>query len=429
MDTRVFRALHDLAVAVSGVLEPLEMARLVAAHARDLLDVDAVAVYRLETASNMLRPIYSSDASDSSPEQPLEPGSGTAGRAFLTGTAVAIADLPEWPHTSPWVAANGMHSSLAVPLTVNDRRTGAVAIRSRARREWTAAEAETLTLLAAQIAPALEAARRHEAERAARQQAEAAIKLRDEVLAGVSHDLSGPLARVRLYAELMQAEISNLLPGSSAPQTANQLTDWSERIVAATEAMKSLMKELLDVARLQMGQALALDLRPTDLAGLVRRLVSEHQAAGRLVTLHSTTDELIGYWDEPRLSRVINNLLDNAFNYSPPSAPVEVTVSTLAAAPEADLADENHRDAVLAVLDVRDHGQGISADDLPRVFERFFRGSNVLNASSGNGLGLAVARQIVEQHGGTICIDSNLGSGTLVSLRLPCSGPAEPPTQ
>ncbi|HEV7662510.1 MAG TPA: GAF domain-containing protein, partial [Chloroflexota bacterium] len=197
MNSRIFRALHDIAVKVGGVLEPVELARLIADRARDLLDVNAVAVYLLDDAGDLLRPIFSSDARDDDPEQPLPIGVGAAGQALLLGRPVAVDDLQAWPHASPWVAARGVRSALAVPLTVNDRRTGAVAVRTSVPRQWTENDAETLTLLAAQIAPPLEAARLHDRTRAARKQAEAAIKLRDEVLAGVSHDLAGPLARIR----------------------------------------------------------------------------------------------------------------------------------------------------------------------------------------------------------------------------------------
>ncbi|HEV7665307.1 MAG TPA: HAMP domain-containing sensor histidine kinase, partial [Chloroflexota bacterium] len=260
-------------------------------------------------------------------------------------------------------------------------------------------------------APSLEAARLHERTRLARKQAEAAIKVRDEVLVGVSHDLSGPLARIRLYAEMIQAESDNMEPVTSA----DQLRGWSERIVASTISMKSVMQELMDVARLQMGQALALNLHETDLVGLARRLVSERQAAGRLLTVDSRFDTVVGWWDESRLSRVVGNLLDNALNYSLPSTWVEVEVHAIGEA-------ENRG---LALLQVRDRGEGISDDDLPRVFERFFRGSNAALKTSGSGLGLTMARQIVEQHGGAIDIQSQLGMGTLVSLRLPRSTPAQ----
>ena len=112
----------------------------------------------------------------------------------MFGQLVRVDDYLNWPHAGTWAAANGVRSAMAVPLQVSDRRTGAMSVRTYVRRHWTDEDAQTLMLLAAQIGPALEAARLHERTRVARLQAEAAINLRDEVLAGVSHDLAGPLA-------------------------------------------------------------------------------------------------------------------------------------------------------------------------------------------------------------------------------------------
>ena len=271
-------------------------------------------VYVLDDAGQILTPVYSSDACDNRPEPPIDLGDGAAGQAALLGEPVMVDDYLGWPHAGVWAVASGVRSAMAVPLQVADRRTGALSVRAYAPRHWTDDEVQTLTLLAAQIAPALEAARLYERTRAAQLQAEAAIRLRDEVLAGVSHDLAGPLARIRLYAELIETESVNLEPVA----TAEQLHAWSERIIAATSTMKVLMQELVDVARVQMGQALMLDLRQTDLVSLAQRLVGELEAAGQHVTIRSSLDELDGWWDEARLSRVLSNLLDNAFNYSPP---------------------------------------------------------------------------------------------------------------
>src|SRR5262245_5499048 len=190
---RVFRALHEIAVALGGVLEPMELARMVVERARDLLDAGAVGLYVFDDPSQLLRPLHSSDARDAPPEPTIPPGIGAAGMAFLTGAPVLVDDYTSWPHAGGWAATQGVKSALAVPLQVADRRTGAMSVRTYVPRHWSADDAQTLVLLAAQVAPALEAAHLYERTRAAQVRAEAAIALRDEVLAGVSHDLAGPL--------------------------------------------------------------------------------------------------------------------------------------------------------------------------------------------------------------------------------------------
>ena len=402
---RVFQALHEIAVALGGVLEPEQLASLVVERARDLLAAGAVGLYVFDEPTQLLRPLLSSDAREGVPEPTIPPGVGAAGMAFMTGAPVLVDEYVDWPHAGGWAAANGVRSAMAVPLQVAERRTGALSVRTYEPRHWTGDDAQTMVLLAAQVAPVLEAARLYERTRAAQVQAEAASALRDEVLAGVSHDLAGPLTRVRLYAELIQAEAARLQPDESV----QQLLNWSERIVAATASMKTIIQDLLDVAHLQMGQELALDRHSMDLVALARRCVNEQQLpAGRVVRLDARSAMLFGLWDEARLSRVVGNLLDNALKYSERDQSVVVTV---------------YEDDNWAVLAVRDEGVGIAPEDLPRVFERFYRGRNAAEQASGSGLGLAVARQIVEQHRGTVWIESRPGAGTLVTLRLPRETP------
>jgi signal transduction histidine kinase len=126
------------------------------------------------------------------------------------------------------------------------------------------------------------------------------------------------------------------------------------------------------------------------------------------VNLEATHEQLLGLWDEARLNRVLGNLLDNALKYSERDQPVIVS-----------LCEESER---WVQLRVRDEGVGISADDLPHVFEWFYRGRSAVDQATGTGLGLAVARQIVQQHGGSVAIESRPGAGTLVIVRLPREG-------
>jgi signal transduction histidine kinase len=354
-------------------------------------------------------------------------GVGAAGPAFQRGEPIAVDDYVNWTSGGPWARHMGVRAALAVPLQVADRRIGALSVRAYNQpREWSHEEVQTVQLLAAQVAPALEAARLYaqtldEArarsellarERSARVEAEAAIRLRDEVLAGVSHDLVSPLARIRVCAELLQAESTSAVPN----ELADRLGHWSERIVAGTERMATIIQELLDVARLQMGQPLRLEREPMDLVRLVRKLSGEYQNTGRPTTIQVRTraETLLGSWDFGRLERVLANVLDNAVKYSPEGARIGIELHT-----------EVSPDNAWAVLRIQDEGLGIPADDLPHVFERFFRGSNVAQASAGTGLGLSGARQIIEQHGGQIDLDSELGVGTRVTIRLPLLTPEQ----
>jgi signal transduction histidine kinase len=167
--------------------------------------------------------------------------------------------------------------------------------------------------------------------------------------------------------------------------------------------------ELLDVARMQMDRPLDLDRSPTDLVALVRRAVGEHQQQTNRHTLTVDTDvpDLFGDWDPLRLSRALDQLLENAIKYSPNGGAIEVSVKRT-----------NARGGA-AEISVGDQGIGIPSDETDRIFDRFQRGSNAANRIAGTGLGLAGTRYIVESHGGTIRAHNRPGGGARFSIVLP----------
>jgi signal transduction histidine kinase len=135
----------------------------------------------------------------------------------------------------------------------------------------------------------------------------------------------------------------------------------------------------------------------------------EHQQTTdrHLLRMETNVPDLIGVWDRVRLGRVLDNLVGNAVKYSPRGGAIEVRV---------DLEEHAER---WAVLRVSDKGEGIPAGDLPHIFERFRRGRNVEGRIPGTGIGLSGVRTILEQHGGSIGVESAVGHGTTVTVRLP----------
>jgi signal transduction histidine kinase len=175
--------------------------------------------------------------------------------------------------------------------------------------------------------------------------------------------------------------------------------------------MAQLLEELLDGASLEAGQTLELRRAPTDLVALARQVTADQQ---RTTTQHvlrceSAEPSLVGEWDAARLERVLANLLSNAIKYAPGGGDVVVTVAR----------DPSGPGAGWAVLAVRDRGLGIPPEDLPHVFEHFYRASNVVGRIRGSGIGLWGVRQIVAQHGGTIGVESTPGVGSTFTVRLP----------
>jgi signal transduction histidine kinase len=250
-------------------------------------------------------------------------------------------------------------------------------------------------------------------EQEARAEAEAAVQLRDQVLAGVSHDLKSPLTTIRGLAQVLARQVSR------APDPSPNLRDGLDRIDAATAKMASMMDELLDAARLQMGQPLELNREPTDLIALARAAADVHQRTTERHRIHveEGPTALVGDWDRARLERVLDNLLTNAIKYSPEGGTITLTV-----------AGERGAEGGWASVSVRDEGIGIPADDLPHIFDRFYRAGNVTGRIAGTGIGLAGARRIVEQHGGTLTAAAAPDRGSIFTMCLPLDSLPEPET-
>ncbi|GEM_PF-2403815 len=223
---------------------------------------------------------------------------------------------------------------------------------------------------------------------------------REMFLAAVTHDLKNPLAVIRGTAQTLQRQLTR------GPIAQEALLARLQSIDAAAQRLETQLNDLQDVAHLREGRPLALNRRPTDLVLLVQQVAAQRQAATteHEIVVAPTVSELVGNWDRARLERVVDNLLTNAVKFSPRGGRITLSIS---------------HDGDSAVLRVQDEGIGIPAADLPYVFEWFRRGSNVSGSIAGSGIGLATARQIAQQHGGSLSAESQEGQGSTFTLRLP----------
>lgn len=231
---------------------------------------------------------------------------------------------------------------------------------------------------------------------------------KEDFLAAVAHDLKNPVAVLQGQAQLLRRRALR------GPLELDQVMQTLAVIEDRARVMTTLIDELTDVSRLRMGQPLDLNFHQSDLVDIVRTAVSaqESVAEDHRFVLEGVDRELLGVWDAPRLARVLGNLLSNAVKFSPEGSQIRVRL------------DREDRDGLSwAVIAVQDEGFGIPARDLPHVFEWFYRAANVSGTVSGTGIGLAGARQIVEQHGGTIEVASLEGEGSTFTIRLPLDRP------
>jgi len=250
-----------------------------------------------------------------------------------------------------------------------------------------------------------EHARLYAAEQEARRLAQAALAERDAFLASISHDLRSPLTTISGMVQLLQRQLSR----DTGP-AAERMLPGLRTVQQATTQLAGMVSELVDLSQLQSGRQLELHREPVDLTALLTRCV---QHAQRATTDHRwlwtpPSGQVIGTWDAARLERVVANLLGNALKYSPNGGAITVALSL-----------RRRTGRACAEFSVTDEGLGIPAADLPHIFERFYRGSNVTGQIGGSGIGLAGARQIVEHHGGELTATSTEGHGSTFTVRLP----------
>ncbi|MBV8086686.1 MAG: PAS domain-containing protein [Chloroflexi bacterium] len=232
------------------------------------------------------------------------------------------------------------------------------------------------------------------------------------LVAMVSHDLRNPLFLMKASSELL----GERLAAGAADQ--ELIAETLGRIQRASRQMSGVIDELVDLVQLQSGRDLPLDRQPVDLVALARRAAEQHQfsTAEHRIVVTAEVEALVGAWDGRRLDRVLANLLTNAIKYSPPDGEITIGISR----------QTSKRGEAQALLSVQDRGRGIPSEDLPHIFERFYRGCNV-DGVPGSGIGLAGVRHIVERHGGLISVSSQPGAGTTFTVRLPltCTSPLE----
>jgi signal transduction histidine kinase len=221
-------------------------------------------------------------------------------------------------------------------------------------------------------------------------------------LDNVSHDLRTPLARLRGTAELALAASPDL----------DRQRDALADCVEEADRVLTMLNTLMDITEAESG-AMPLERKPVDLASVAARAVDLYrdvaEAKGVTLTAYSGEGvEVVG--DHVRLEQVAANLIDNAVKYTPRGGHVAI-----------ELGRENGR----ALMRVRDTGPGIPADELPHIWDRLYRGDQS-RTERGLGLGLSLVKAIVEAHGGSVSVTSDVGHGSVFTVQLP-SSPSTPP--
>ena len=240
-------------------------------------------------------------------------------------------------------------------------------------------------------------------EAAARARAESLLAANQELVANVSHELRTPVALVRAHLESLATE----------PE---QAEEYIRIALREADRLESLVDDLFQLARLE-GQDVALEREAYDVGGAVREAAESliepaRRETGILLRADIAPGNLKSVGDRARLVQVVQNLIRNAIRHTPEGGIVLVTARP---------------DDQRIIVSVQDTGFGISPEDLPHIFDRFYRGERSRNRGYGGaGLGLAIAKRMIEQMGGTIAVESELGEGSMFTITLP-AGDQPPP--
>ena len=334
---------------------------------------------------------------------------GLAGKVVETAQSMVIEDYLHWEGRLGWVAPS-IERALAVPLMYSGEPIGAVvAGRSADVGNFMADDARLLTLLANLVSPVVRSAQLYGQLDSAMQQANSANEVKTRFLASVTHELRTPLNLIINNLDFMRI-------GSFGKVNEEQRKRLDQTIRSA-ELLLYLINDLLDVSKIEAGE-MQLYFQPAELRPIIEDALDSTLAqmdTKRAVSLDVDMPDTLPsvVMDARRIRQVLLNLLSNAVKFTP-AGDVRFIIAA---------------DDEAVTFTVSDSGIGIPEDELPKIFEAFQRSTRAKAMGiEGTGLGLPISRHLVEAHGGTLTVQTEIGTGTTFTVRLPLVPPQTPRT-
>lgn len=302
---------------------------------------------------------------------------------LLDDFAVVARDFPEAPSAR---SRDRFEPIAAIPLTLGARTLGVLGFSFSRKRAFTRDDERMMLAFARQCAQALDRARLYEIERTARLEAETASRGKDEFLATLSHELRTPVNAILGWSHMLRAGILDTAKTKRALEAIERNAMVQTRLIA----------DLLDVSRAMLGH-LRLDLQLVNVVTSVEAAIDavrpSADEAGLVITGPATRTPALVSADSARMQQVFSNLLSNAIKFTPQGGTIAVEI--------------RRGDSDVTVW-ITDSGVGIPPERLPFVFDRFYQvDTSLTRAHGGLGLGLAIVRHLVEQHGGTVSVESD----------------------
>lgn len=408
---RELTTLYEIDRDISATLELPVVLERIATHARDLLGADESEIYLLEPDGQTLRAIVALGRyAEKIKATSLRLGEGIVGSVAQSGIAEIIEHAESDPRSVQIPGTpEESHALMCVPLISKGQMMGVMSL-SRASEDapFNQNDLDFLLGLSRQAAIAIENARLYAAEQQrsaellhALEQLQELDHLKSEFIQNVSHELRTPLAIARGHAELLDSgALGELQPQQRKP------------VAVIARRMRMLTKLMDDFTAILETEARATKREQVDLAEMIHNTLSDFQIAIEQAGLTLTAQVAQGLpsvcGDPVHLRRVLDNLLGNARKFTPAGGRISLRLTQ---------EDEN------LVLVVADTGIGIPEDQLDRIFERFYQVDGSMSRRYGGaGLGLALVKEIVEAHGGTVFVESEVGRGSAFTVILPIFG-------
>jgi signal transduction histidine kinase len=402
-DPRLLARLVDISVTINSTLEPQPLLRFILTTARELLDCETASLLLYNETRGDLS-FLSATGNDAAQlaEIPVPLEGSLAGTIFRTGQPLLIEDVAQDPrHFAGVSQKTGFRprSLLGVPMWLREQTTGVLEAFNKRRGKFTETDVHVLTVVASQAAVAIHNAQLVQALQRAHAELSRVDKIKSDFMALASHELRTPLAIILSYAEFLRADAHGAASAHAA------------RVHEAALRQRALIDSMTNMNLLQLG-AFDLELVPLTLGEIVRSAFDEIRAEGEAkqqrFTLTLPPEPVTVKGDAERLPLVFKNVLNNAIRFTPCGGAIHVRVEPLT--------DE-------ALVIVRDTGAGIPAGELTNIFKDFYQVEDHMTRRHGGlGLGLAIARGLVQLHGGRIWAESaGPNQGATVSVVLPRS--------
>ena len=385
-----YQRLIEISQQLNSTLDLGSLLKKIISAARELTNTEAASIMLIEPSTGDLRFEIASNIAVQEMEEIIIPkGSGIAGWVALHGEPRVINDVtqePSWSNRVDDTIEFHTRSILAVPLRTHTKVIGVLeGINKIGGGGWTEGDINILNTLASQAAIAIENAR---------------LFQQNDFIAEMVHELRTPLAALKASTVLL---LRPDLPD-------NRRHDIITTMHGETERLSRLTSEFLDLARLESGRA-RLETSRFDTNKLLEESVDVvvQQANDKNIVVNIQCDGIVANADRGKIKQVLLNLLTNAIKYNREGGWILVSAKPII----------NHENLPYIQIAVQDNGYGIAKEHQKHMFEKFYRVADTAGFTQGAGLGLAIARHIVEGHGGQITLESEVGVGSTFAFTIP----------